>query len=159
MLTRAASLGVLLLVIWLLLSGHYTLLMISFGVLSCLLVLLIAARMKLLDQEGQPLHLAGGLLSYLPWLAREVVRANLSVMRVILSRRLAVEPRLIHFEGTQETELGRVVYANSITLTPGTITTGVAGRHFQVHALTREARDGIEEGEMDRRVTRLEGAP
>jgi multicomponent Na+:H+ antiporter subunit E len=156
---RAVSLGCLLLVIWLLLSGHYTLLITGFGILSCVLVVFIALRMDVVDEEGHPLQLVGGLLFYLPWLALQVIKANIAVMRVILNPRLPIHPQLIRFRGSQETDIGRAIYANSITLTPGTITTGVVGHLFEVHALTQEARDGTEEGEMDRRVARLDARP
>jgi len=63
---------------------------------------------------------------------------------------------MVHFQASQKTDLGRVIYANSITLTPGTITTGVEGSELEIHALTWADVDGREEDEMDRRVTRLE---
>lgn len=154
---RFINVGGLLFAIWLLLSGHYTPLVTGFGVVSCGLVVFIAGRMRVLDEEGHPLP--WGLVTYAPWLAWEVWKANVAVLKVVLHPRLPIQPQVVYFEGSQETDFGRVVYANSITLTPGTITTGVAGRHFQVHALTRAAVDGTEEGEMDRRVTRMERSP
>ena len=79
------------------------------------------------------------------------------VASVILNPRLAIRPRLVRVKGSQKTELGQVIYANSITLTPGTITLDVRDGEFLVHALTEEAAAGVESGNMDRRVTALEG--
>jgi multicomponent Na+:H+ antiporter subunit E len=63
---------------------------------------------------------------------------------------------MVHFKASQETDLGRVIYANSITLTPGTITTGIEGQELEIHALTYQDVDGREEDEMDRRVSWVE---
>lgn len=151
------SLGGLLFGLWLLLSGHYEALLIAFGLVSCIVVVLIATRMDVVDHESFPVHLTGRSLTYVPWLLKEIAKANFDVARIILDPRLPISPRTARFRGTQRTDLGRVIYANSITLTPGTITTGVYGDEFEIHALTRAALDGTEQGEMDRRVSQLEG--
>ncbi len=142
---------------WLLMSGHYTALLLSLGGVSVVGVALLVLRMQLPDREGAAFHVVPGLLSYLPWLVVEVLRSNMAVARVILSPRLPIRPRLVDFQGHQTTDLGRFIYANSITLTPGTITVRLDAEGFRIHALTKEALDGTEEGEMDRRVCRLEG--
>ena len=144
---------------WLLMSGHYdSRLLLSLGAASVVGVALLVTRMQLPDREGAPFHVVLGLLFYLPWLVVEVFRSNLAVARVILSPRLPIQPRVVDFHGHQKTDLGRFIYANSITLTPGTITVRLDAEGFRIHALTEEALDGTEEGEMDRRVCRLEGA-
>lgn len=156
----AAALFVLLMAVWLLNSGHYTVLMISFGVASCLLVVWLARRMGIVDDEGVPIHLLPRLPFYLPWLAKEVVKANLDVARRILGLGWPnVSPRLFDAPTTQHSDLGRVLYANSITLTPGTVSIRVHGTKITVHAIGEEVADSLLEGEMDRRVTRLEGEP
>ncbi len=144
---------------WLLMSGHYdSRLLLTLGVATVVGVALLVTRMQLTDREGVPFHLVPGLLFYLPWLVVEVFKSNLAVARVILSPRLPIRPRVVDFHGHQKTDLGRFIYANSITLTPGTITVRLDAEGFRIHALTEEALDGTEEGEMDRRVCRLEGA-
>ena len=153
---RAFGLGVMLFGVWLLLSGHYTPLLLGFGVGSSVLVVLIAMRMDVVDHEGVPLYTTPRVLAYIPWLLLEILRANINVARIILDRRLPISPIMVHFQASQKTDLGRVIYANSITLTPGTITTGVEGSELEIHALTWADVDGREEDEMDRRVTRLE---
>ena len=153
---RAFGLGGMLFGVWLLLSGHYTPLLLGFGIGSSILVVLIAMRMDVVDHEGVPLYLGRRVLAYIPWLLLEILRANLIVARIILNPALPISPIIVHFRCSQKTDLGRVIYANSITLTPGTITTGVEGSELEIHALTWADIDGREEDEMDRRVTRLE---
>jgi len=144
--------------VWLLNSGHYTLLITSFGVASCLLVVWLSRRMGIVDEEGMPVRLLHRLPIYLPWIAKEVVKSNLDVARRILTLgRPGVSPRLFEAPTTQHSDLGRVLYANSITLTPGTVSIRVHGTKITVHAIADEVADDLLEGEMDRRVTRLEG--
>ena len=153
---RAFGLGTILVVFWLLLSGHYTLMLISFGVGSSALVVYLALRMDVVDHEGVPLQLGGRFWLYLPWLMKEIFVANVAVAKVILHPKLPISPITVIFHGSQKTDIGRFIYANSITLTPGTITTGVEGQDVEIHALTYADVDGREEDEMDRRVTWVE---
>ncbi len=154
---RIVGLWLVLFAVWLLLSGHYTPLLIGFGVGSCALTVYIAMRMDVADHEGVPIDWGGRFLLYLPWLLKEILVANIRVAKVILSPRLPISPIMVVFRSTQKTDLGRVLYANSITLTPGTITTGVEGDQLEIHALTWQDVDGREEDEMDRRVSVVEG--
>jgi len=79
------------------------------------------------------------------------------VTRIILAPRLPVSPVLVRFRPSQKSTAGLVTHANSITLTPGTITVEADHDSFLVHALTRAGAEGLAGSEMDRRVTRLEG--
>lgn len=153
---RAFGLGSALFGFWLALSGHYTPLVTSFGVLSVVLVVYLSERMDVIDQEGVPYHMVPRLLFYVPWLLKEIFIANLVVAKVILDPELPISPRMVRFHGTQDTDAGRALYANSITLTPGTITTGVEGHDFQVHALRAADLETDEEQEMDVRCTWVE---
>lgn len=153
---RAIAMWAGLMALWLLLSGHYTPLLIGFGVGSTTFVTWIAMRMRIVDHDSVPLQFLPRVLTYLPWLALEVIKANLHVGRRILSPRLGISPLMSRYRGHEKTDVGRFTYVNSITLTPGTITTGVYGQEVEIHALTRESMDGTEEGSMDRQVTRME---
>jgi multicomponent Na+:H+ antiporter subunit E len=155
-LLRAFGLGASLVVFWLLLSGHYTPMLISFGVGSSALVVYLAMRMDVVDHEGVPLQLGGRFWLYLPWLMKEIFVSNVAVAKIILHPKLPISPITVVFHGSQKTDIGRFIYANSITLTPGTITTGCDGQDFAIHALTSADVDGRAEDEMDRRVTRVE---
>ena len=154
---RIVGLWVILFAIWLLLSGHWdSVLLVGFGVGSCALTVYIANRMDVADHEGVSIYWVGRFLLYLPWLLKEILIANINVAKVILSPKLPISPIMVVLGSTQKTDLGRVLYANSITLTPGTITTGVEGDQLEIHALTRKDVDGREEDEMDQRVSIVE---
>ena len=154
---HSLSLGAVLFIVWLLLSGHYEPLTLSFGVFSCALVVVITQRMDVIDREGHPIHLTWNALTYWPWLLWEIAKANVDVGRRVLSPDMPISPTMIRVKTSQKSDLGRVIYANSITLTPGTIAVDVTGGEILVHALSREAARDLEEGAMDRRVARMTG--
>ena len=147
--------------LWLLLSGRWTPLFLFLGVLSTAVAVFLALRMEVVDEEGVPVvHLNWRILTYVPWLIWKVLKSNLAVARLILDPVLPISPKIGRIRGRQRTDLGRVIFANSITMTPGTVTVAVTGSDLQVHALYREALDGMEEGEMNRRIAALEkGGP
>ena len=151
------ALFVLLMVVWLLSSGHYTPLIISFGVASCAGVSLLAWRLGVADREGMPIHLLGRAITYIPWIAWQVLKSNVDVAIRILKPRVDISPRVFEVDASQKTDLGRVLYANSITLTPGTVSIRVHGDRIKVHAIAGEVADSLLEGAMDRRVTQFEG--
>ncbi|QTF93577.1 Na+/H+ antiporter subunit E [Halomonas sp. BM-2019] len=152
------SLSVTLFAIWLLFSGQWTHpILVPLGAASVAMTVYLAYRMRILDREGHPVHLLVPVIKYLPWLAKEVVKANLVVAGHIIRGRNSLSPRLCRLDATQKTDLGRVFLANSITLTPGTVTVYVREQEVWFYALTEELERGVLSGEMDRRVTRLEG--
>lgn len=153
---HTASLTVALFTFWYLLSGHNELMLLILGVLSCLIVVWIALRMDVIDHESHPIHLSARLPGYWLWLLWEIVKANFTVARIVWSPRPPISPRVIRVTPSQQTDLGRVIYANSITLTPGTVSIHVEHTHIDVHALTATLAEDLAHGIMDRRVTRLE---
>ncbi len=155
-LLHSISLGLVLFGVWLLLSGFFEPLLLGLGVLSCVIVVLIANRMDVIDHEGQPVQLGWRILTYWVWLAVEIVKANLDVARRILDPKLPIDPVLVRVKASQASELGQVIYANSITLTPGTVSILVEDGEILVHAIAREMAEDLEGGEMDRRVTAVE---
>ena len=176
-------LAVTLFVLWLLWSGHYTVdfaalfgghglgghglgegghepvnvLLLALGLLSSVGVTVLCHRMGIVDNETVPYHLAVRSLRYIPWLAWQVVLANIEVIRRILWPTPADLPETVVVEGGQRSDVGRATYANSITLTPGTVTIDVTGGTFTVHALTSAAAEDLRSGGMDREVVRFEG--
>lgn len=154
---HAIGLGLGLSALWLLLSGFFEPLLLSLGLISVLLCVYLAHRMDVVDHETMPLHISNGILSYLVWLTIEVAKANWAVTKVILSPKMALDQRFITVPTTQRDDLGRVIYANSITLTPGTITVEIEPGSFLVHALTKDAADMNALADMDARVTAIEG--
>jgi multicomponent Na+:H+ antiporter subunit E len=154
---RYLSLAAFLFAFWLALSGHYTPLFIAIGAGCALLVVAAAIRMRVADHEGHPLEVLRGAVTYWPWLALEIAKAAWAVSKIILHPKLPISPTMTVVRASQKTTVGRATYANSITLTPGTITVGVSDHDLTVHALVRAGADDLEAGGMDRRVTRFEG--
>ena len=142
-------------VFWLLLSGHYTPLLLGLGLASVLLVVWFQRRMDRIDQEPIRLRPGFGLLLYLGWLFWSVIKANIDLARRIWDPKLPVEPLWTRLDTQVTTPLEKTLYANSITLTPGTLTTDVRDDHFMIHALSQEGIDELREGEMERRIRRL----
>lgn len=156
---RYILMGLALFGIWLLWSGHYTLehaLVFAMGVSSCAFVVYLSHRLDIVDREGHPIHLAGRLVLYLPWLLWAIAKANIDIAKRILLPQMPIDPRVVRVGATQKSDLCRVIFANSITLTPGTVSLDLDGEDIVVHALTREAADDVQSGDMNRRVTALE---
>lgn len=155
---RLLVLTVSLTLVWALWSGHTEPMILGFGVGSIALTVWYSARMDRVDGAASVYPFGFRLIPYLPWLSWEVLKSNWDVAKIILSPSLPISPRLIRVRATQSTDMGIVTYANSITLTPGTITCDVRDGWFLVHALTAESAAGVESGEMDAKVTALEGS-
>ena len=119
---------------------------------------MIAVRMDVVDQEGHPVHLTRRFIGYWIWLLVEIVKASIDVTKRIWSPSLPISPTMYILKVSQPGELGQVIYAISITLTPGTVTVRLDGGDILVHAIAREAGEDLAGGEMDRRVTRLEAS-
>lgn len=149
------SLFLVLSAFWLLNSGHYNALMLFFGVFSVAFVTYISWRMDVVDRESQPLRLMLFLPGYWLWLIKEIVLANFHVVYRIWAGNSTISPTWFVIKAGQKTDLGKVIYANSITLTPGTMSVDLDDDDITVHALTQEAVDSLKSGEMDRRVSRL----
>lgn len=154
---RTISLTAALFVLWLLLSGHYEPLIIIFGLLSCAFVAWVAYRMDVVDHEGHPIHLTWRAVTYWLWLLWQIVKSNIDVARIILNPRLPIKPQVVWVKASQIDDLGHVIYGNSITLTPGTVTIDVVGDQIEVHALADQFAEDLKTGDMDRRVTEMEG--
>lgn len=155
---RAFSLFVFLMLIWLALSGHYDWLLVGFGIFSCALVVWVARRMDIIDREGHPIHLTWRAPIYWIWLIWEIAKSNRDVIKVILGPKSALTPQVIKVAATQETDIGLVTFANSITLTPGTVSILVNRDEIEVHALTKGTAAGLMTGAMNSHVCRMEGS-
>lgn len=155
-LVHAVSLCLLLGLLWIGLSGYFTPLLLGLGAASIALSVFIAMRMDLLDHEGVPVQLGPRVVLYWFWLLKEIVKANIDVARRVMRPKLDISPTLFSTPMSQKSELGQVLYANSITLTPGTVSVLLDGETILVHALSKGAADDLLAGEMDRRVADAE---
>jgi multicomponent Na+:H+ antiporter subunit E len=154
---RFISLSVALFLFWVVLSGYFTAFLLGAGALCALAVAWVAGRMDVIDREGHPIHLGLSALTYWPWLFKEIAKSAWTVSGIILNPRLPISPTIVKFAPGQRTVVGLVTHANSITLTPGTISVEVEPGEFVVHGLTREGAAGCIHSEMNLRVCRFEG--
>ncbi len=113
--------------------------------------------MVLIDREGLPIDLTWRLPVFWVWLVWQIVLSNIAVVRRIFARPLAIFPRSFGVDAGQPDDLGQVIYANSITLTPGTISLRLHDGRIEVHALDENFANDLLSGEMERRVHRLNG--
>ncbi len=141
---------------WLLNSEHNTPLILSLGVVSVAFVIYLARRMDVVDRESQLVRLTTRLPGYYLWLGKEIILANISVVKHVWLGNQTISPTLATLKASQITDMGRVIYATSITLTPGTVAVDLAGDQIVVHALLRKNIEALAAGEMDRRVKVLE---
>jgi len=141
---------------WLLNSGHYSMLILLLGAASIILVLIISHQMDVVDQESQPLYLTRNIFGYYFWLIKEVTQTNITVVKHIWLGKESISPTLKKIKISQKTDMGKVIYANSITLNPGTVAIDLIDDEIIVHALLYKGIESLKAGEMDRRVSLLE---
>jgi multicomponent Na+:H+ antiporter subunit E len=149
---RVVSLSGALMLFWWLLSGYASPLLLGLGAASTLLVIALALRMEVIDHDSHPVGLSRALLSYWVWLLKEVVVTNVQLARLILQRDPQLSPTQVCVPTTKRSDVGLVTFANSITLTPGTLSLAVHADSIDVLALTRDGADDLLTGEMERRV-------
>jgi multicomponent Na+:H+ antiporter subunit E len=155
---KSAVLFGVLAILWLLLSGKFTPLFLVIGAASCVLVLVLVRRFETIDHESVPVHLGPGVLTYWLWLVKEIVVSAVQVTQIILSPTLRISPKIVKVQSLCRTEVGHVLFGNSITLTPGTLTTDIDEQGLlTVHALTAQGAEAVLTGEMNQRVRRMEG--
>ena len=144
-------------IIWLLWSGIYKPVIICFGAASVGLVLLITHRMNVVDDDRVSIEINPvKFLGYLFWLLVEIARSNIAVTKLILAPSMPTSQNLFEVPYSQRTNIGQVIFANSITLTPGTVSVETETGCFLVHAIcyTPDNMDGL--AEMDTRVSAIE---
>lgn len=142
---------------WVVMSGMFDGFHLVLGVISSLLVAVFSHNLLFFGDRAWPSRLRdiGGMIVYLLWLFWQIIIASLQVARIVLHPRMheLIDPKLIHFETSLKRPFSRVTFAQSITLTPGTITVGLYDNQFTVYALTRSTAESLP-GEMERKVAR-----
>lgn len=154
---RVLTIG--LVVFWLLLSGFWDKpLILMLGLASVVLSAYLAMRIE----RVYSLHSVTKIIFKVPlyggWLLWEIIKTNIDVVKCIwMPKRYPISPTLNKVPMTQTTRLGKTIYANSITLTPGTVSVRLEpGEQLLVHALTADSMDDLKDGVMDAKVTDLE---
>ena len=137
---------------WLTLSGYFKPMLLGLGAISIVFVIWLCQRMKILDEETAPYLSIVPALLYFRWLFKEIIKANLQVIKAVLRPDMEVTPVMIRVPAPQDTDIGKTVFANSITLTPGTVSVDVEGNEIIVHALLSEMGNPDDFNEMSARA-------
>lgn len=153
---KLAISSVCLFLVWLLLSGFFKANFLILGGLSCLFVSWLSIKLNIFSENSEHLKINIRAISYIPWLLIEIIKSNLHVARIILDPKLPIQPQAFWTEGHQKTDTALAIHANSITLTPGTISLEADGKKLRVHALTDHTAQGVKDGAIDRKVAGLE---
>ena len=141
---------------WVVLSGMFDAFHLTLGVISCLLVAHFSHDLLFYGDDDQSWARGlWGFITYVPWLFYQIILANLQIAYVVLHPRMfeLIDPHVIRFKTKLKRPISKVTFAQSITLTPGTITVSIHDDEFSVYALTRSASDALP-GEMETRVAR-----
>lgn len=153
---QLATLTVSLILFWLVLSGYLKALLLALGLLSVALTVWLGYRLAVVDRESQPVHIALPLARFWVWLLGQIVLANVAVTRCVWwPRRHPIAPQWLSLDAAGLTPLQKVIYANAITMTPGTIAAEVDGDRIEVHALTAEGAEELRAGAMLQQVRTL----
>ena len=157
-LKHTINLTVLLIALWLGLSGQLNVSMLLLGLASTFLIVYLAHRMDVVDEEIYPAHMTMLLIRFWVFLAKEVILANIDVIKRIFKPGKNISPQLFELPLTQKTDLSRVIYANAITMTPGTVSVNLDKKTITVHTLSIEAAEDLRSGRMARAVPEDEEA-
>jgi len=150
------SLAIVLSLLWLGMSGVYKPLMYILGAGSVVFVVWMSRRMDVVGVEHNPVLYSWRLPIYWIWLLWEIVKSNIEVSRAALWPDRLVRPRVVKVPMKLGSAVGKVTYANSITLTPGTVTLLLEDDYLEAHALLESSADSLESGEMERKIAWLE---
>jgi multicomponent Na+:H+ antiporter subunit E len=145
-------------IFWILLSGEFTFILITSGVVASLIVAYLShdifiGRPDFKTETGRMFR----FIVYVPWLLWEITLANVEIAYLVLNPKPLVDPQIVRFKPDVKTNLGIVTLANSITLTPGTVTVEANKEEFVIHAIWQKSAEGIISGEMQRKVKKIEG--
>ena len=145
-------------IFWILLSGEFTFILITSGVVASLIVAYLShdifvGKADLKTETGRVFK----FIVYIPWLLWEIILANVEIVYLVLNPKPLIDPQLVHFKNDLKTDLGIVTLAHSITLTPGTVTVEANREEFIIHAIWQKSAEGIIGGEMQRKVKKIEG--
>lgn len=153
---------VLLLFLWIVMSGIFTLKFITFGCISAFLISIFVVpslRIGGLKSDKTYFILHANylkLVCYFLWLIKEIIKSAVAVTRVVINSKERIKPSVIWFKADYDNPAARAILANSITLTPGTVTIDIYDDGaFSVHALNDDFAEGLLGGEMQRRIARL----
>lgn len=143
------SFVVFLAILWWILSGYTKPLLLSLGAVSIAFTVFMSYRMRVIDEESHPTHVTFKLIRLWGHLLWDIAKGNVMVIRIILGLEREFRPRFVRGPVRQNSALGRVVLANSITLSPGSATMDIREDYLVAHAINDQAAHDIESGDMD----------
>lgn len=148
--------SVILFVFWMLLSGKFDAFHLTLGAICSILPAYLFHDLLFANvRVGDMRVVTARFIAYIPWLLQQILLANIHVASLVLRRRMPIDPQVVKFKTKLETDISSVVLANSITLTPGTITMDIQDGVFYVHALSRKVAEELNAGEMEDRVAHI----
>jgi len=142
---------------WIIWSGKLDAFHLSLGFISCSLVTYVSHDLLFRRKSFSPKDITEVIrfFQYIPWLLYQIVLANLHVTSLVLNPRMPIDPKIVRFKTKLTKDIALVTFANSITLTPGTITADIREGDFYVHALDRKVADDLMSGEMEKKVAHV----
>lgn len=152
---HASKWALVLAIFWLLLSGYFTPLLLSFGGVSVVVVIYLLIRMDAIDHKPQQIDTGLRLIRYVPWLIGQIFMSSARVCKLIWVSPKKISPTLTKINTHDIPPDCRVLYANSITLTPGTLSVDLVDDQLTVHALEESSIDELKEGYMERKIARI----
>lgn len=143
---------------WLIWSGMFDSFHVSLGVVSCAIVTFMSHDLLFGTGKFSSWHMSVffRFFGYIPWLLYQIILSNIHVAYLVLHPKMLIEPSMITFETKLKKDISIVTFANSITLTPGTITIDIKdGKYFVIHCISRKVIDDLLSGEMERKIARI----
>ena len=148
--------AVILFVFWMLLSGQFDAFHLTLGAVCCTIVAYLFHDLMFANvRVGDMRVVAARFIAYIPWLIQQIVLANIHVAYVVLRPSMPIDPQIVTFKTKLETDISSITLANSITLTPGTITMDIRDGVYCVHALDQKVADNLNAGDMEDRVAHI----
>ncbi len=142
---------------WIILSGEFSFVLLFSGIISSLIVSYMSHDLLIKKVDTKiGLIKAIRFFRFLPWLLWQILLANIDLALRVLNPKMPINPRMIKFKNDLKTDLGMVILANSITLTPGTVTVDVNENEYLVHIISEKAAQSLISGEMQARVKMIE---
>jgi len=149
---------IILTIFWIFLSGLFDLWHLPLGIISCALVAYLSNNILFKDKKVKGEHLSQLIrfILYFPWLLYQIIIANLQIAYLALHPSMSklIDPHIVKFKTKLRKDSSRVVFANSITLTPGTITVLIDDDYYLVHAINGSIAEGLP-GDMEKRVGQI----
>ena len=142
---------------WIIWSGMFDAFHLSLGIISCAIVTYTTHDILFTRERFSYKQIieVWRFIKYIPWLLWQIILSNIHVAGLVLSPKMPIEPHMIRVKVRLKKDISIVTYANSITLTPGTITADIADGEFYIHCISKKVADDLFTGEMENRVAHI----